>query len=72
MRLIPNARKVALHSHSMRAQWAGLAVLIAPEVLFLALGYDVSSPRLWWAAGVGLIAYGLIGRLIDQGIGDGK
>lgn len=68
MKLIPNARKIALHSHSMRAQWAGLAVLMLPEVLYMFLGYDVASPRLWWGLGVGLIFYGLVGRVVDQGL----
>ena len=39
-----------------------------PEVLFWSLGYDVASPRLWWLAGVALSAYGVAGRLVNQGL----
>jgi lysozyme len=70
MKLIKNARRVALRSHSMWAGYLGLAVLVAPEVLYAALGYDVASPRLWWGMGVLLVTYGLLGRVKDQGIGD--
>lgn len=68
MKLVPNWRRVALRSHSMWAGYLGLLALISPEALFLALDYDVASPRLWWGAGVSLLAYGLAGRLIDQGL----
>jgi hypothetical protein len=52
----------------MWAQYLALIVLLTPEVLFLALGYDVASPRLWWGAGVALSAYGVAGRIVDQGL----
>jgi len=66
--LIPNWRRIALRSHSMWAGYLGLVALVLPEALFWALGHDVASPRLWWLAGVALVAYGLAGRLIDQGL----
>lgn len=68
MKLIPNWRRVALRSHSMLAGYLGLLALILPEALFWALDHDVASPRLWWGTGVSLLAYGLAGRLIDQGL----
>ena len=65
--IIPNWRQVALRSHSMWAGYLGLAALVAPEGLYLLLGHDVASPRLWWLLGVLLVAYGLLGRLKNQG-----
>jgi len=52
----------------MWAFYLSLACLTAPEVLFVALGHDVASPRLWWGLGVGLLVYGIAGRLLDQGL----
>ena len=54
----------------MRAQWAGIACLLAPEALYLLLGRDVASPMLWWFLGLALLLYGMIGRVVDQGLGD--
>ena len=68
MKLIDNWRRVALRSHSMWAQYLALIVLVTPEALFWLLGYDVASPRLWWLAGVALSAYGVAGRLVNQGL----
>jgi len=70
MGLIPNWKKVATHSHSMLAFYLSLLALITPDILFLILGRDIASPRFWWGIGVALLAYGIIGRLKDQGIGD--
>lgn len=67
MKLIPNWRRVALRSHSMWSGYLGLAALVAPEALYGLLGHDVASPRLWWLLGVLLVAYGLLGRVKDQG-----
>lgn len=72
MKLIPNWKQITFRAWSMLAQWAGLVVLILPEVLFLVLGYDVASPRFWWGVAFTLILGGMVGRVIDQGIGDGK
>ena len=68
MKLIHNAKAVALRSHSMWAQYLALVCLVAPEVAFVLLGYDVASPRLWWSLGVLLSLYGVIGRIKDQGL----
>lgn len=70
MKLIPNWRQVAVKSHSMRAVYLGILVLIIPELLYMHLGYDVISPYLTGYIGVGLLIYGGLGRLWDQGIGD--
>jgi lysozyme len=67
MKLVPNARRIALRSHSMWAGYLGLLCLVLPEALFWLFGRD-TNPRLWWILGVALVAYGLIGRVKDQGI----
>jgi GH24 family phage-related lysozyme (muramidase) len=67
LRLIPNARRIAARAHSMWAFYLSLLCLVAPDALYLLRGVD-TSPRLWWIAGVGLLIYGIVGRLTDQGI----
>jgi lysozyme len=66
--LIPNARKVALRSHSMWAIYLGIVALWTPDLLYLWLGYDVASPRFWMVIAQILLTYGAIGRLINQGL----
>lgn len=68
MKLISNWRAVALRSHSMWAQYLSLLCLILPEVAFVALGYDVASPRLWWGLAAVFAVYGIVGRVKDQGL----
>lgn len=70
MKLVKNWKRICLRSHSMWANYLGVAVLVAPEGLYVALEYDVASPRLWWALGVALIVYGMVGRLKSQGISE--
>lgn len=67
MRIVPSAKAIALKSHSMWANYLGLICLVAPEVIFWAWGVD-TNPRYWWIAGIGLIVYGIIGRIVAQGI----
>jgi GH24 family phage-related lysozyme (muramidase)/uncharacterized membrane protein len=62
-----NAKKVALKSYSMWANYLGLVALIAPEVIYWMWTID-TNPRLWWFIGVVLIVLGSIGRLINQNI----
>jgi len=66
MKLIDNWQRVALRSHSMWAQYLGLAALLAPEALFRLLGFDAVAPQVWFWAGFILLVYGLVGRLIKQ------
>ena len=68
MAMIKNAKAVALRSHSMWAFYLGVIAFNMPDILFLSLGYDVASPRLWSVIGNVLFVYGIIGRLKDQGI----
>lgn len=67
MRLIPNARNIALRSFSMWANYLGIATLITPEVLYALFERD-TNPRIWFFVGLGLIVAGIVGRLIDQGL----
>lgn len=67
MKLVENSRRIALRSYSMWANYLGIAVLLAPEVIYAVWGID-TNPRIWWIMGVGLIVFGIIGRLIHQGI----
>lgn len=67
MKLIPNWKAVALSAHSMRAFYASLICLLAPELIFFAVGVD-TNPRIWWVIGILLLVYGILGRLKDQDI----
>ena len=66
MKLIPNWRAVALYSISMWCFYLSVLCLVLPEILFLAIGYDVASPRLWWGFGLLFALGGGFGRLIKQ------
>ena len=65
MKLIPEARRVAWRSYSMWANYLGLAALIVPEAIYWRWGIDM-NPRTLWFAGVALILFGTLGRLIAQ------
>jgi GH24 family phage-related lysozyme (muramidase) len=67
MKLVKNARHIALRAHSMWASYLGILCLLVPEIVFWLFERD-TNPRLWWLLGVGFILYGIIGRLKDQGI----
>lgn len=68
MKPIPNAGRVALRAHSMWAIYLGILCLWAPDAIYLLTGAD-TSPRVWFIGANALFAYGIVGRLIDQGIG---
>jgi GH24 family phage-related lysozyme (muramidase) len=67
MKFVPNARRIALRSYSMRANYLGIVCLIAPELIYWIAGID-TNPRIWWVAGLALIIGGIFGRVIAQGI----
>lgn len=67
MTLIPNARRIAARAHSMWAFYLGLLLIWLPEIIYALTGAD-TSPRLWFVAGTAAILYGILGRLLDQGI----
>jgi len=68
MKLIPNWKQVALRAHSMWAFYLSFAALVLPDALFATLGHDVAAPRFWWGVAAVLLAYGIWGRVKDQGI----
>ena len=65
MQIITDARRVALRSYSMWANYLGILALILPEVIYAVWQRD-TDPRLWWFSGLALILFGTIGRLIEQ------
>lgn len=65
MKLIPQAKTVALRSFSMWANYLGILCLVAPEIIYWLFERD-TNPRFWWISGLVLILGGIIGRLIDQ------
>lgn len=71
MKLIPNWKSVAKTAHSMWAFYASLICLIVPEIIFWLFDTD-THPRIWWAAGILLLFYGVVGRIVDQGIDRSK
>lgn len=65
MRLIDRPGRVMLLGYSWWAQVFGLAALILPELVYAIWGVETDPYVLWWV-GVGLLVFGLIGRLIVQ------
>lgn len=66
IRLIPNARDVALKSYALWANRAGIFALVAPEIWYALAGYDVVSPAARWIIGLGLMLLAEILRYVDQ------
>lgn len=67
MKLIKNWKAVSARAHSMWAFYGSLFCLVLPELIYWAFSID-TSPRLWWGLGVLLLIYGILGRVLDQGI----
>jgi lysozyme len=67
MRLIPDWKDVAYRAHSMWAFYLSFLCLLLPEAIYWLFEVD-TNPRIWWFAGVGLLIYGIIGRLKDQSL----
>ena len=67
MKMIPDAKTVALKSYSMWANYLGIAAIMAPDAIYRSTGRD-TSPHMWLAIGLGLIIAGIAGRLVSQGI----
>lgn len=64
--LVPDWRAILFRSHSMRAFWLGVVVLVLPELLFWIFERDIASPRLWYVVGFVLVVYGGVGRVFRQ------
>lgn len=69
MKLIPNWKRVATKSHSVRAMVVGWIIFNLPDVIYLTTQVDL-NPSTFSIMGNALFIYGLVGRLVDQGIGD--
>jgi GH24 family phage-related lysozyme (muramidase) len=67
MKLVPDAKPIALKAFSMWANYLGLICLIMPELIYVMFETD-TSPRVWWILGIVLIVGGIIGRIVDQDI----
>ena len=67
MKLVKNWKAIAARSHSMWSIYLGIIVLLVPDILYLLFSLD-TSPRLWFVLGLGLLIYGAVGRVKDQGI----
>jgi len=67
MKLVYNWRSILRRSHSMWAFYLSLAALLMNDAIYVFWGID-TSPRFWWLVGVGLLIYGIVGRVKDQGI----
>ena len=66
MQLVDNWKEIALKSHSMRAVYAGAALLLIPEIWFLFNDHQLISPYIQGYGGILLLAWGGIGRLFKQ------
>lgn len=68
MRIIPNARSIALRSYALWVNRLGLAVLVLPEVWYWYAEFDVISPQARFILGVGLMLLAEVVRYLDQGL----
>jgi len=67
MKLVKNWKDIAARAHSMWAFYLGLLLWHLPDLIFKSIGID-TDPRLWTLFGTGAIIWGILGRLLDQGI----
>lgn len=73
MRLIPGWQEVSMDTHSVRFLWClAWAFIILPDIAFAALGFEVVSPYLKGRGALVFVGLILLGRLLDQGIADGR
>lgn len=66
LRLVPGWRRVMRRSISMWAAYLSLAILVAPEIMFL-FGIETSPYVAWVLALVVVVGGNIVGRIIDQG-----
>lgn len=65
MKLIDNPTRVMLIAYSFWAQVLGVVVYLVPEIIYITTGRDINPRFLWWT-GLGLLLFGLVGRVIRQ------
>lgn len=65
MKLIDQPMRVVLLAYSFWAQALGILALILPEAIYYFFGVDIDPAVLWWLS-VGLLLFGLLGRLVQQ------
>ena len=65
MKLVENPTRVMLIAYSFWAQVLGLLALLVPEIIYITTGRDLNPRFLWWT-GLGLLLFGLVGRVIRQ------
>lgn len=67
MKLVPNARNIALKAVSMWMMYLGFLSLNAPDLIYWLFERD-TNPAIWSITGNLLFVAGVIGRLVDQGL----
>ncbi|MFY0623463.1 MAG: lysozyme [Pelagimonas sp.] len=67
MKFVSNWKDIAARAHSMWAFYLGLLLWHLPDLIYKSIGID-TNPRLWTLFGTGAIIWGILGRLLDQGI----
>lgn len=67
MKLLENWTDIAKRSHSMWSMYLGILALWMPDLIYVFAGFD-TSPRLWFVIANLFFAYGIIGRIKDQGM----
>lgn len=67
MKLVPNARNIALKAVSMWMMYLGFLSLNAPDLIYWIFERD-TNPAIWSITGNLLFVAGVIGRLVDQGL----
>ncbi|WP_078059248.1 lysozyme [Tropicimonas marinistellae] len=67
MKLVDNWPALVRRAHSVWAQYLAAGALITPELIYYTLQVD-TNPRFWWCVALLLTIYGIVGRIVDQGI----
>jgi len=67
MKIVQNWNAIAKRSHSMWSMYLGILALWMPDIIYLLADYD-TSPRVWFVVANLFFAYGILGRIVDQGM----
>lgn len=63
--LVEDWQDILKRGHSNWAQYLTLASLLIPEFLYRVFDRD-TNPQFWWWLAIGLVAYGIFGRVVKQ------